>query len=384
MLETAWAAWRGARPASDLLHLDSAACGRPSLATLTAVEAHARMEAREGGYVAEAAAEPVLTRLRAHLGTLLGVPADGVAFTESGSSALDVLIWAWHLAPGGRVGVAASEWGPNLETFTSAGLEPVPLAVGPDGVIDLERLDDQLTPRRPTRPPDVVHVVHAAAHRGLVQPVAEVASRCRAAGVPLWVDAAQALGHVECATGADAVYATGRKWLAGPRGVGILAVAQGRWDRLRLRPRAKHPADLPPVRTLESEEAHVAGRVGLAQAVRELMDSGPGEVAVRLEQVGRHTREAVAGLDGWAVVGEGPAGAITALRPTRGQDVAETRHHLLADHRILTTACLPWRAPREPAPAALRLSPHVDVTDEDLARLVAALARPRSGQMLTG
>jgi hercynylcysteine S-oxide lyase len=53
-----------------------------------------------------------------------------------------------------------------------------------------------------------------------VQPVAAAAALCRAAGVPLWVDAAQALGHVDAACGADAVYATSRKWLTGPRGVG--------------------------------------------------------------------------------------------------------------------------------------------------------------------
>jgi pyridoxal 5-phosphate dependent beta-lyase len=46
------------------------------------------------------------------------------------------------------------------------------------------------------------------------------------AGVPLWVDAAQALGHVDTARGADAVYATSRKWLTGPRGVGLLAVTE--------------------------------------------------------------------------------------------------------------------------------------------------------------
>ncbi len=60
----------------------------------------------------------------------------------------------------------------------------------------------------------------------LVQPVAEAASICRRAGVPLWVDAAQALGHVATSCGAAAMHAVSRKWLTGPRGVGILAVAE--------------------------------------------------------------------------------------------------------------------------------------------------------------
>ena len=80
----------------------------------------------------------------------------------------------------------------------------------------------------------MVHLTQVTSHRGLVQPVAEAAALCRAAGVPLWVDAAQALGHVDTACGADAIYATSRKWLTGPRGVGVIGVAEPWWDRLKI------------------------------------------------------------------------------------------------------------------------------------------------------
>ena len=49
-----------------------------------------------------------------------------------------------------------------------------------------------------------------------------MAALCREAGVPLVVDAAQSLGHTDVDLGADVVYGTSRKWLAGPRGVGVL------------------------------------------------------------------------------------------------------------------------------------------------------------------
>ena len=48
-----------------------------------------------------------------------------MAFVESASAAFDALLDAWPLSPGDRVGVAASEWGPNLETFAHRGLVPV-------------------------------------------------------------------------------------------------------------------------------------------------------------------------------------------------------------------------------------------------------------------
>ena len=58
----------------------------------------------------------------------------------------------------------------------------------------------------------------------MAQPLAELAEVCRDLGLPLVVDAAQALGHLDCAVGADAIYSSSRKWMAGPRGVGVLAI----------------------------------------------------------------------------------------------------------------------------------------------------------------
>ena len=72
----------------------------------------------------------------------------------------------------------------------------------------------------------------------------------------------------------------------------------------------------------------------------------------------------------------GPAdspSAITALRATNGQDITAVRARLLDEHGILTTAGAVTRAPREMTEPLLRISPHVDVAPEDLARLRQAL-----------
>jgi hercynylcysteine S-oxide lyase len=95
-------------------------------------------------------------------------------------------------------------------------------------VADLAALEQMLI----RDPPALLHLDQVTSHRALVQPVAAVAALCRAAGAPLWVDAAQALGHVDTVCGADATYATGRKWLTGRRGVGVVGVTEPWWDRL--------------------------------------------------------------------------------------------------------------------------------------------------------
>jgi hercynylcysteine S-oxide lyase len=303
---------------------------------------------------------------------LLGVPAAGIAFAENADVARDQLLRIWPLTNGDTVAVVPSEWGPNLHAFGERGLRIAQLAVDSDGVVELADLERLLA----STPPALVHLTQVASHRPLVQPVAAAAAICRAAGVPLWVDAAQALGHVDTACGADAIYATSRKWLTGPRGVGVLGIAGRWWDKLRIR-----PADLVrgtfdnPMRYLDEGEDHIAGRIGLCNAVREFIEAGPDAVWRRLAEVGRQTRQGLADLPGWTVI-PAPAStgsAITALRPSRGQLVGQTRTRLLDEHGIVTTAGFPARAPREMTEPLLRISPHVDCTADDLARLHKAL-----------
>src|SRR5262249_20413687 len=235
----------------------------------------AEREATVGAYVAQAEVQPVLDAGRAGLGRLLGVRPEGIAFVESASAALETLLVSWPLQPGDTVAVLPSEWGPNLAPFGHHGLRLAGLAAHGDGTVDLDQLKAFLA----ASPPAFVHLTQVASHRCLIQPVAEAAALCRAAGVPLWVDAAQALGHVDTACGADVLYATSRKWLAGPRGVGLLAVSDRWWDTLQVRtsPLAggSAPPRTPPLRLLESHEANVPGRGRPGTAGRPAPDRGP-------------------------------------------------------------------------------------------------------------
>ena len=368
VLDPRWDEWRRRRIPTRGIHADTSAAGRSSNATLTAISDHLRLEAEVGAYIAQEMAQPSLDRLRARLADLVGMTVNSVAFVESASAALRALLSAWPMRSGATVAVAASEWGPNLAVFDERGLRPMLLGTDPLGVIDLDALARTLR----TNPPALVHVTHVAAHRGLVQPVAGIAAVCRDAGVALWVDAAQALGHVDVRCGADAVYATGRKWLCGPRGVGLVAVDERWWPSLRVRHHVLAADGEPVMQALESDDANVAGRVGLAVAVGELLADGPESVSSRLAEVGELTRDALAGLRGWSVA---PANgsAITSIEPRAGQDVAQVRRRLLEHHGILTTASLPARSPLDVVGPSLRISPHVDWSAEQRDALRRAL-----------
>ena len=60
-----WSWWRERRLPGGPLHLDTAAAGRSSRATLAAAAAHAEREATTGAYVAQEEAEPIRQALLA-------------------------------------------------------------------------------------------------------------------------------------------------------------------------------------------------------------------------------------------------------------------------------------------------------------------------------
>lgn len=364
-------AWQAARPPVAGLHLDSAACSRQSLATLDATARHARHEAEVGGYVAAEAATPVLDAGRAAVAALTGMPDARVVFTTGSQHALDLLLSS--LPVGGRtLACLPGEYGPNLALMSVHGFERQALPTDDDGRVAMHEAASSLS----ADPPNLVHLTAVASHRGVVQPLHEIAQLCRDLGVPLIVDAAQALGQVDCAVGADAVYASSRKWLAGPRGVGVLAVRPELMQRLEPRqPPKDWVGSLTVADRLELGEANVAARVGFSVAIGELVAAGPAAVHARLAEVGRASRTALADVPGWRVVeAVDEPSAITTLAPLDDAEPTKVRAWLIAERRMVTTAVVIARAPLELTGPVLRISPHVDCTDDDLSSFAAALA----------
>jgi pyridoxal 5-phosphate dependent beta-lyase len=363
-------AWRAARPPFAGLHLDSAACSRQSFVVLDATARHAMHEAEVGGYIAAEAATPVLNAGRAAVAALAGMPDAEVVFTTGSQHALDLLLSSWP--PGGRtLACLPGEYGPNLALTAVHGFACRTLPTDAGGRVAMHDAAISLA----AKPPDLVHLTALASHRGVVQPLQEIAQLCRDLGLPLVVDAAQALGQVDCSVGADAVYASSRKWMAGPRGVGFLAVSPALMQRLRPRlPPPEWATSLSNAQRLELGEANIAARVGFSVAVGEHIASGPAAVRAQLAEVGGISRTVLADVAGWRVVeAVDEPSAITTLVPLDGADPAKIRGWLIAERRIVTTYAGIERAPGELTTPVLRISPHVDSTADDLETFAAAL-----------
>ncbi len=349
-------AWVRARLPCAGDHLDVAAAGRVSRAVLDAQVAHLRREAEVGAYVAEAEAQTEVDGARAAVGALLGLAGDDVALPASGADAFAALLPAWPLAAGARVGTVDSEYGPNASVLArlaaERGWQLVALPVDALG--------------RVTGVPaglDVLVLPQVASQRGIAQPVGLLLD----SGVPVVLDVAQSLGQVPVPPGCAAYVGTSRKWLCGPRGVGLLAVDPAVAGRLV--PPATAPPYLDGMRRFDAAETHVAGRVGFARAVAEW--TPPLQRAAH--RLADHAREFL-GQTPWHVVepvGE-PTGTTTLLPPA-GVDVDATRAGLLADG-FVTTAVPASRAADLSGPV-LRVSTAAWVEPAALDRLADALRR---------
>ncbi|MEU3296635.1 aminotransferase class V-fold PLP-dependent enzyme [Streptomyces longwoodensis] len=216
----------------------------------------------------------------------VGCRADEVVFTPSGTHAVHTGIAgasAGRRRTGRHLIVSSVEHSSVLhsaEAFEADGGTVTRVPVNRAGAVDPSAYAGAL------RPDTALACLQSANHEvGTEQPVAAVAEACRAAGVPLLVDAAQSLGWGPVAGDWSLLAASAHKW-GGPPGVGLLVVRKG----VRFAPQG--PAD-----ERESGRAPGFGNlpaiVAAVASLRAVRDEAAAE-AVRLRELTERIRARVA------------------------------------------------------------------------------------------
>ncbi len=219
-------------------------------------------------------ARAALEDARARIAAAIGANRREIIFTGGGTEADNLAVLGrWRAVarkardgerPLPRVVCSAIEHSAVLQAARQAAREGAPLvllAVDGEGRVQLGALAEALEPDESGRPA-VVSVMWVNNEVGTLQPVAEIARRCRECEVVFHSDAVQALGKVPVRVddaGCDLLSMSGHK-LGAPQGVGALYVRRG--------------VELEPIlhgggqeEGLRSGTHNLAGAVGLATAV---------------------------------------------------------------------------------------------------------------------
>jgi len=210
-----------------MIYLDSAATTfqkPPSVRTAVLRAMRTMSSPGRGGYASAQAAEETLFRCRSLAAQLFGAAGEEqVVFTASATEGLNIAIRSL-VPPRGRVVVSGYEH--NAVTRTLHALEAeVAVAASPPFVPEAAV---EAFRRALALGADAAVCTHVSNVFGCVLPIEEIAGLCRAAGVPLIVDAAQSAGVLPLdlnALGAAFIAMPGHKGLYGPQGTGLLLCA---------------------------------------------------------------------------------------------------------------------------------------------------------------
>jgi cysteine desulfurase / selenocysteine lyase len=285
---------RETRGCEDAVHFNNAGSALTPAPVADYLYAYLRDDEIKGGYETAAARHDELENFYSATARLLGAAADEIAFVENATRAWDMVFYALPLTEGDRILTTVSEYGSNLIAYLhrarQCGAEIVVIPNDNQGQIDTSALEQAIDGRT-----KLISISHVPTGGGLVNPALEVGRVARAHGVPYLLDACQSAGQMPLdveSLGCDFLSATGRKYLRGPRGTGLLYVRREWIKRLDPPLLDQFAAELidgetytvrDDARRFENWERYFAGQAALGVAVDYAMEWGLGAIWERVE-----------------------------------------------------------------------------------------------------
>ncbi|MEP4648719.1 MAG: aminotransferase class V-fold PLP-dependent enzyme [Ilumatobacter sp.] len=372
----------------DLIHLNHAGSSLPDVSVLDAQIGHLRREAGIGGYEAAEETAEAEAAVYDSIAAMIGGRRHEVARMEHATAAWNAAFWAIPKRPWQRIITHDHDYGANWVAFLRAvevhGVVIERIPSDAHGQIDLERLASALE-----RPDDIalVSLAWIPTNGGLVNPAAGVGALTRAAGVPFLLDACQAVGQLDIdveSIGCDALSATGRKYLRGPRGSGFLFVHSRAVERFAPAHPDHHGAEwsaidsytfAPGATRYEYWEHNHAAWPGLGAAVDVALRLGVDRIQATIAQRAKELREQLVER-GMSVHDAGVAkcGIVTMTHPTL--DAGEVVSRLAtrgvnASSTFLGSARADMEA--RGLPSLVRLSVHCTTTPAEIQRAATAI-----------
>lgn len=384
---------RETRGCDTLVHFNNAGASLPPAPVADALCGYLREEELQGGYEVMARRQAELENFYTAAARLLNCTPAEIAFSDSATRAWNAAFYAFAFQPGERILVGSAEYGSSLVALLhrarTTGVEIVEVPDDADGQIDVAALETLIDDRV-----RLVCLTQVPSGNGLVNPAAAVGRITGAAGIPYLLDACQALGQLEVdveTIGCDLLCGTGRKFLRGPRGTGLLYVRRGLLEQLEPDQLNHHAADLlstgtyrlrADARRFECWERSCAGQLALGVAIDYALDWGLGAISSRIHFLADQLRRQLAACPGIRLADRGrqQSGIVTFWTDQR--PAAELQRRLA--ERGINTSVVPFSAnplssEHHPHPPLLRASLHYYNTDTEIERFVGVLHQLLAG-----
>ena len=303
-----------------LVYLDNAATTQKPQAVLDALAHHYGAEnanIHRGIHWLSERATAAYEQARARVASFLGAASPReVVFTRGTTEAINLVAQSWartSLHPGDEVLVTGMEHHANIVPWqllaeqTGIMLRAAPIT--DQGELDLDAFEALLTERV-----KLISVVHLSNAIGTINPIRTLARLAHARGIPVLVDAAQSVPHLDVDVAAlecDFLAFSGHKVL-GPTGIGVLWARetlleqmppwQGGGDMIssvtfERSTWAAHPGKF------EAGTPHIAGAIGLAAALDYLEGVGRQAIAAHEHALLAYAVEQVSAVPGVRLVG---------------------------------------------------------------------------------
>lgn len=376
---------------SDRVHLNNAGAGLMPTPVVEAIHRHIDLEARVGGYEAADQAAEAVDRAYRSIADLLSTQPELIAITENATASFQQALSSIPFRAGDRIVTTRNDYVSNQIQYLSLaqrfGIEVVRAPDHADGGVDTRALAGLIHRLRPR----LVAMSHVPTNSGLVQDAAAVGRICRERDTTFLLDACQSLGQIPLdpeAIGCDFLAATGRKFLRGPRGVGVL------WTSPRVIERGLEPLfpdlrgadwiadDLyqpaPDARRFENWEFSYALVLGLGAAADYALGVGVEAGGRRAESLAGRLRQGLDDLTGARVLDRGPRLCAIVTVHFEGHDPADLVATLRS--RGINTSALDRTSAvldfdDKGVEGALRLSPHYYNTEDEVDRALEELRR---------
>jgi len=372
----------------ERIHFNNAGASLPPKQVTEKMKEYLELEARIGGYGAADESTHDIESFYAHAAQLINASnVEEIAFSESATHAWQKIFYSLELGPDDSIVLFENEYVSFylsvLQQQQRLGFKPIIIGSNDKGNIDLEAFKESLNPSV-----KAVLLDHMPTQSGILNPAEEIGAILENHPAKYILDATQTVGQypvdvakIKC----DALCATGRKFLRGPRGTGflyarkdfaeslnpvVIDLGSAHWEsqyQYALRSAA---------RRFECWEKNYAALLGLSEAIKYTNQIGITEIWNRAHQLGAMLREGLRNIEGITICDPGTEhGAIVTftVKNMLCKQIIEvlTRQNITINYTLREYARLDFE--KRKLDEACRASPHYFNLDEDVEKMISII-----------